>query len=85
MNWAAGVRRVVRGEPGPDDRLTLPIELVSTEGDDRYVRFKVVVPKADLERLRPLVAGGWVTATSPRRAAGAADAVTSVRPYNEPA
>lgn len=83
MNWAAGVRRVMRGAPAADETLTLPIELVSLEDENRYVRFRVPVPRSDLPKIRSLVAGGWVTATSPRRPASGAEAVASVRPYND--
>ena len=83
VNWAAGVRKVTRGALKGDDRLSLPIEFVSTETEDRYVRFKVPVPRADLAKIEALAAGGWVTATSPRRPANLAEAVASVRPYND--
>jgi hypothetical protein len=81
MNWAAGVRKVTRDGPGANDHLTLPIEFVALEGEDRYVRFKVVVPS--LERIESLTPGAWVTATSPRNAETFEEAVATVRPYND--
>ena len=83
INIAAGVRRIVDGEPPADDRLTLPIEFVSAEHDGQYVRFKVPVPSDDLTRLASLEPGTWVTATSPRRAEHFEEAVADLRPYND--
>jgi hypothetical protein len=83
LNTAAGVRRIVDGAAPADDRLTLPIEFVSAEHDNRYVRFKVAVPSADVARLASLSPGSWITATSPRRVARYEEAVAAVRPYND--
>ena len=83
MNWAAGVRKVTTDDPGANDHLTLPIEFVSLEGEDRYVRFKVVVPSVERARIQALAPGAWVTATSPRREASFEEAVATVRPYND--
>jgi len=83
LNTAAGVRRIVDGAAPADDRLTLPIEFVSGEHDNRYVRFKVAVPSADVAKLTSLSPGSWITATSPRRAARYEEAVAAVRPYND--
>lgn len=82
INWAAGVLAVTRGAPAEADRLVLPIELVSTETENRYVRFKVPVPSADTARIEALTPGNWVTAISPRRPTSFEEAVASVRPYN---
>jgi hypothetical protein len=82
-NWAAGVRRVTRDAPAEGDRLTLPIEFVSREGEDRYVRFKVPVPSVDRQRVRSMTPGTWVMATSPRRAVKFEEGVATVRPYND--
>jgi hypothetical protein len=83
MNWAAGVRSVTRGTPAETDRLVLPIEFVSAEGDGRYVRFKVPVPSVDAARIASLAPGGWVTAISPRRLTSFEEAVAAVRPYTD--
>ena len=83
INSAAGVRRIVDGAAPTEDRLTLPIEFVSAENDNRYLRFKVIVPSADVEKLAALSPGSWITATSPRRAARYEEAVAAVRPYND--
>ena len=83
INTAAGVRRVVQGDAPDGDVLTLPIEFVSPELDERYVRFKVAVPDADLAKLASLQPGSWITATSPRRAEDFEEAVVDVRPYND--
>ena len=83
INTAAGVRRITEGAAPADDRLTLPIEFVSSELEGRYVRFKVPVPSDDLAKVASLSAGHYVTATSPRRAANWQEAVADVRPYND--
>jgi hypothetical protein len=83
INTAAGVRRVVQGDASDGDVLTLPIEFVSPELDERYVRFKVAVPRDDLAKIASLQPGAWITATSPRRAENFEEAVVDVRPYND--
>lgn len=83
INTAAGVRRITRGAAPEEDRLTLPIEFVSAEHDNQYVRFKVRVPSDDLAKLAALSPGQWVTATSPRRGANWEEAVADLRPYND--
>lgn len=83
INTAAGVRRIVDGRAPDEDQLTLPIEFVSAEHDNRYVRFKVQVPSDDVAKLTALDAGEWITATSPRRGARFEEAVADVRPYTD--
>ena len=83
ITTAAGVRRVVDGPAPADDRLTLPIEFVSAERDNQYVRFTVAVPSADVAKLASLAPGSWITAISPRRALRYEEAVVQVRPYND--
>jgi hypothetical protein len=83
INTAAGVRRIVDGAAPADDRMTLPIEFVSAEHDNQYVRFKVAVPSEDLAKLASLSPGSWITATSPRRPASYEEAVADARPYND--
>jgi hypothetical protein len=83
INTAAGVRRIVDGAPREDDLLTLPIEFVSAEHDNQYVRFKVAVPSDDVAKVASLEPGSWITATSPRRAERFEEAVADLRPYND--
>jgi hypothetical protein len=83
INTAAGVRRITAGAAPAEDWLTLPIEFVSSEIDNQYVRFKVAVPKEALAKLEAVQPGQYVTATSPRRAARFEEAVVDVRPYND--
>jgi hypothetical protein len=83
INTAAGVRRITRGAAPEQDRLTLPIEFVSAELDNQYVRFKVRVPSDDLAKLASLSPGQWVTATSPQRGTNWEEAVADLRPYND--
>ena len=83
INTAAGVRRITKSAASEEDRLTLPIEFVSAELDNQYVRFKVPVPSDDLAKLASLSPGQWVTGTTARRAAKWEEAVADLRPYND--
>jgi hypothetical protein len=83
INIAAGVRRITDGAAQAEDRLTLPIEFVSTEIDDQYVRFKVPIPADDLAKVASLSAGQWITGTSPHRAANWEEAVVNLRLYTD--
>ena len=83
LTTAAGIRALERGASGSYDRMTLPVEYVSTELDGRYVSFKVQVPAdaaAAIANVRP---GQWVTATSPHKPKNATEAVRSMRPYGD--
>jgi hypothetical protein len=81
LSTAAGVRAIERGDKSSFDRMTMPIEFVSSELEGRYVSFKVPIPAKDAAAIGKLTPGMYVTATSPLRAKSAADAVTSIRPY----
>lgn len=83
INTAAGVWRITNGAAPEQDLLTLPIEFVSAELGNQYVRFKVRVPSDDLAQLTSLSPGQWVTGISPRRAANWEEAVADLRPYND--
>jgi hypothetical protein len=83
INTAAGVRRIVPGDAPDGEGLTLPIEFVSPELDERYVRFRVAVQSDDLAKIASLQPGSWITATSHRRAKRFEEAVADVRPYND--
>jgi hypothetical protein len=83
LSTAAGVRAVERGNESSFDRMTMPIEYVSSELDGRYVSFKVPIPVKDAGAIAKLTPGTYVTATSPLRAKSAAEAVAAIRPYNE--
>ncbi len=82
LSTAAGVRAIERGNTSSFDRMTMPIEYVSSELDGRYVSFKVPIPAAGAAAIGNLRPGTYVTATSPLRAKSAVDAVTSIRPYS---
>jgi hypothetical protein len=81
INTAAGVRRITSGAAPQGDLLTLPIEFVSAELDNQYLRFKVAVPSEGLAKIASLSPGDYVTATSPRRGADWKEAVVELRPY----
>jgi hypothetical protein len=83
INTAAGIRRVAERSPSADEQLTLPVEFVSAEHDNRYLRFKVAVPGGDLAKTTALQPGSWVTATSPLGAERYEEAVAALRPYND--
>jgi hypothetical protein len=81
ISTAAGIRAIERGSNSSFDRMTLPIEYVSSEPDGRHVSFKVRIPAKDADALAQLAPGAWVTATSPHRARKPEEAVSSLRPY----
>jgi hypothetical protein len=81
LNTAAGIRDVERGTKSSYDRMTMPVEYVSSELDGRYVVFKVLIPAGDAAAIEKLEPGAWVTATSPHLPTGKAEAVASIRPY----
>jgi hypothetical protein len=83
LNYAAGIRALERGSASSFDRLTMPIEYVSSELDGRYVVFKVPVPAADAAAIAALTAGQWVTAQSPQKTTVWKEAVRSLRPYTD--
>ena len=83
LSMAAGVRAVQRGDTSSFDRMTMPIEFVSSELDGRYVSFKVPIPAKAAAAIAKLSPGAYVTATSPLRAKTAAEAVTEMRPYSD--
>lgn len=83
ISTAAGIRAIEPGDDSSYDRMTLPIEYVSSELDGRYVSFKVPVPAADAAKIAALSPGQWVTATSPHQPQDATEAVSSIRPYND--
>jgi hypothetical protein len=84
LSMAAGVRAVQRGSSSSFDRMTMPIEYVASELDGRYVSFKVPIPARDAAAIAKLTPGTHVTATSPLQAKSMEEAVTTIRPYNDP-
>jgi hypothetical protein len=84
LHMAAGVRAIERGNTSSFARLTMPIEFVGSELEGRYVSFKVPIPGKDAAAIARLSPGTYVTATSPLRAQDAGEAVTAIRPFNDP-
>ena len=81
INTAAGIRALERGTKSSYDRMTMPVEYVSSELDGRYLVFEVPIPAGDAAAIEKLEAGTWVTATSPHLPKEKAEAVASIRPY----
>jgi hypothetical protein len=65
------------------ETLMMPAELVSPEATNQYVTLRVKVPEASLAAIQRVKPGEWVTVTSRHRPAAEADAVVSVKPYND--
>ena len=80
---AAGVRAVERRNTSSFDRMTMPIEYVSSDLDGRYLLFRVPIPAKDAAAMAKVKAGTYVTATSPLRANSAGEAVISIKSYND--
>ncbi len=84
LNWGAGIAAVnPEGAAEETGRLHLPAEFAGTELDDAYLLFRVQVPEDAASSIGSLEAGSWVTATTPRDAAEAEEAVSTIRPYND--
>jgi hypothetical protein len=81
INIAAGIRALERGTKSSYDRMTMPVEYVSSELDGRYIVFKVQIPAGDAAAIQMLEPGTWVTATSPHLPKDKMETVTSIRPY----
>jgi hypothetical protein len=81
LNIAAGIRALERGTKSSYDRMTMPVEYVSSELDGRYIVFEVPIPAGDAAAIQMLEPGAWVTATSPHLPKDKTEAVTSIRPY----
>lgn len=81
--WAAGIRDL---GPDPDvsaEALTLPVEFVSTAREGRYLNFRVQVPEDSVETLAALDIGARVTGISPKGRKDFADAILTLREYND--
>ncbi len=83
LSTGAGIRAIERGTNTKYDRMTMPVEFVSTEVDGRYVSFKVPVPMKDAEAVAKLKPGDYVTVTSPLKAKSPDDVVMAIRDYND--
>jgi hypothetical protein len=83
LSTAAGVRAIERGNTSRFDRMTMPVEFVSSEPNGRYISFKVPIPAHDSDKIAKLSPGDWVTATSPLSAKNLTEAVASIRPYTD--
>lgn len=80
---AAGIRDLSPTRETSPDRLTMPVEFVSSEMDGQYINFRVPVPPADVAAIETLSPGDWIRGTSPRQATEWSDAVSTIRPYND--
>lgn len=80
---ASGVRNLRRGTDAQDEAFTMPVEFVSSERDGQYVIFKVPAPSSDMDRIKTLTPGVWVTATSPQQPSGEAATIEQIRPYSD--
>lgn len=79
---ASGVRNLTHGiSVAAGELFTMPVEFVSMEMDNRYVNFRVPVPRADVEKMRALSTGEWITATSSHELSDESDVVAAIRPY----
>lgn len=81
--WASGIRDLARDPELTPDTLSLPVEFVSSEGDGKYIDFRVAVPESAVETISGLEAGMRVTGISPRMATDWHDGVLSLRHYND--
>ena len=82
-SWASGVRSLDKDPTLTPDTLSLPIEFVSSEGNGRYINFRVNVPESAVETISKFDRGMWVTGVSPRMAKDWNNGITSLRHYND--
>jgi hypothetical protein len=82
VETAVGIRAIEPGRKSSFDRMTLPIEYVSSDEQHEYVTFKVRIPQKDAGAIEKLKPGDYVTATSPLTTADARKAVSAIGPYS---
>jgi hypothetical protein len=82
VETAVGIRTIEPGKKSSFDRMTLPIEYVSSDAQHEYVTFKVRIPAKDAGAIAKLKPGDYVTATSPLMADDAKTAVSAIGPYS---
>jgi hypothetical protein len=82
VETAVGIRAIEPGKKSSFDRMTLPIEYVSSDDQHQFVTFKVRIPAKDAGAIAKLKPGDYVTATSPLTAANAKAAVSAIGPYS---
>ena len=82
VETAVGIRSIEPGKKSSFDRMTLPIEYVSSDAQHEYVTFKVRIPAKDAGAIAKLKPGDYVTATSPLMADDAKTAVSAIGPYS---
>ena len=80
---ASGVRNLSRETVVDEGQLfAMPVEFVSFEMDNRYVRFNVPVPSENLAEIKDLGLGKWITATTPHEPLEMVESIRTIRPYN---
>jgi hypothetical protein len=85
LTQGSSIRNITDGRAAsaPADALVLPVRFVGTEMNDQYVVYRLRVPPQSVPGIKALEPGDWVTAASPRHAAGPGKAVTAIHGYND--
>ena len=82
-SWAAGIRGLAPDPELVPGTLALPVEFVSTEGEGRYVNFRIRVPESSVETLAAMEPGTRVTGVSPKTLGSRDAAIGELRHYND--
>lgn len=81
--WAAGVRDLTADPELDSKTLSLPVEFVAATNNDRYLQFRVAVPRDYLAEVAAMEPGVRVTGVSPRMADDWNEGLISLRYYND--
>jgi hypothetical protein len=65
------------------EQFLLPAELAATDLQNDYLTFKLRVPESSVAAVQKIKPGEWITFTTRHRPASDADAVVTVRHYND--
>ena len=80
--FASGVNHAARYTTGNaiHEKFSFPVEFVSFDAEKNYITFKTTVPADGIAKIRTLMPGEWITATSPQVKPDA-QPIVSIRPY----
>lgn len=78
-----GISRAVRYDAAKkwNEPFTFPVEFVTYETSNQYVTFKLQVPAGNVDALKSLKPGEWVTGTSKHRPSNESEAIMAVKSY----
>ena len=80
--FASGINHATRYTAGKaiHEKFSFPVEFVAFDPQTTYVTFKTPVPAEGTAKIRTLMPGEWITATSPQMKSEG-QTIVSIRPY----